>query len=371
MYVRVLGTHWFVGSGLPGAALSEAAVGGILLAGSLTVMIACLICLVKILNSLLHGPMRLVVRRYINADFPGYAAFLTGYFAMLCGAGITILVQSSSVFTSTLTPLVGIGVVTVERVYPLTLGSNIGTTVTGILAALTADATMIRYTLQIALCHLFFNISGILIWFPIPFMRRIPTSLAKKLGNTTAQYRWFAIFYLILMFLVLPMSVFALSLAGWYVLVAVGVPVLIVFAFIVIVNILQDKRPNWLLKPLRTWNFLPRPLRSLDPYDHVLTACFRSAGCIRCRRRCPCCKPDEIIVSGTAVIPDVIVTDSRRSSDSLGDAWKIGSEKQHSSSSAVVSHETSRTHSQSVNGVVNKSYVNNELNYESFTVSRL
>lgn len=39
---------------------------------------------------------------------------------------MTILVQSSSIFTSTLTPLAGLGVISLERVYPLTLGSNIG-----------------------------------------------------------------------------------------------------------------------------------------------------------------------------------------------------------------------------------------------------
>lgn len=130
MYVSIVGTHVFVGSGLPGAALSEAAVGGILLAGSLLAMIVCLLFLVKILNSLLRGPMARIVRKMINADFPGIFAPLTGYAAMLVGAGVTVLVQSSSVFTSTLTPLVGMGVVTVERVYPMTLGSNIGTTVT-------------------------------------------------------------------------------------------------------------------------------------------------------------------------------------------------------------------------------------------------
>ena len=45
---------------------------------------------------------------------------------MVVGAGLTVLVQSSSVFTSTLTPLAGTGLVTLDRVYPLTLGSNIG-----------------------------------------------------------------------------------------------------------------------------------------------------------------------------------------------------------------------------------------------------
>ena len=42
------------------------------------------------------------------------------------GALVTFLVQSSSVFTATVTPLVGAGVLTLERAYPLTLGSNIG-----------------------------------------------------------------------------------------------------------------------------------------------------------------------------------------------------------------------------------------------------
>lgn len=69
--------------------------------------------------------------------------------------------QSSSIFTSTLTPLVGLGIITIERVYPFTLGSNIGTTITGIMAALTATTPKeLRNSLQIALCHTFFNIFG-------------------------------------------------------------------------------------------------------------------------------------------------------------------------------------------------------------------
>ena len=55
---------------------------------------------------------------------------------MLVGACLTIIVQSSSVFTSTLTPLAGVGLVSFEQAYPLTLGSNIGTTTTSFLAAL-------------------------------------------------------------------------------------------------------------------------------------------------------------------------------------------------------------------------------------------
>jgi solute carrier family 34 (sodium-dependent phosphate cotransporter) len=280
------GSHLFVGSGLPGAALSEAAAGGILLAASLILMIVCLVTMVNTLNSLLRGPMAKIVRRTINADFPGCFSFLTGYVALLIGAGVTVLVQSSSVFTSALTPLVGIGVVTVERVYPLTLGSNIGTTVTSLLAALTADPNMIKYTIQISMCHLFFNISGILIWYPIPLLRRVPISLAKKLGNTTAKYRWFAVVYLILLYLLFPLAIFGLSVASIWALVGVGIPVIIIAIFVVIVNIIQSKRPNWLPEFLRSWDFLPLPLHSLEPYDRVITVCFRSSlyrKCCKCK----------------------------------------------------------------------------------------
>jgi hypothetical protein len=63
-----------------------------------------------------------------------------------------------------------------------------------------------------------FYFSGILLWFPIPFMRNVPIRLAKKLGDTTATYRWFAIVYIIASFFLIPISVFAISLAGWYIL---------------------------------------------------------------------------------------------------------------------------------------------------------
>ena len=71
------------------------------------------------------------------------------------------------------------------------------------------------HELQVALCHLFFNISGILLWFPVPFLRRIPISLAKSMGDTVATYRWFALVYLLLVYFLFPVSIFGLSLAGW------------------------------------------------------------------------------------------------------------------------------------------------------------
>merc|ERR1712127_873783 len=120
----------------------------------------------------------------------------SGYLAMLVGMGITICVQSSSITTSALTPLVGIGVLKVERMYPTVLGANTGTCITGVLAALAADASKLALTLQVAYAHLFFNVTGIFIWYGIWPLRAVPIRLAKALGDTTAKYRWFALAYL-------------------------------------------------------------------------------------------------------------------------------------------------------------------------------
>nr|XP_009665202.1 PREDICTED: sodium-dependent phosphate transport protein 2A [Struthio camelus australis] len=79
---------------------------------------------------------------------PHPLSWLTGYFAMVVGAGMTFVVQSSSVFTSAITPLIGLGVISIERAYPLTLGSNIGTTTTAILAALASPRDKLANSFQ-------------------------------------------------------------------------------------------------------------------------------------------------------------------------------------------------------------------------------
>ena len=81
----------------------------ILLILSLVMLCGCLLGLIRLLNSLLGEKVKAVISRYVNQDLPlPYLAWLTGYLAMLVGAVMTVLVQSSSVFTSTLTPLPGL-----------------------------------------------------------------------------------------------------------------------------------------------------------------------------------------------------------------------------------------------------------------------
>uniref|UniRef100_A0A8C6WS54 Sodium-dependent phosphate transport protein 2B n=1 Tax=Neogobius melanostomus TaxID=47308 RepID=A0A8C6WS54_9GOBI len=278
--------HMFAYSDLP-----DLAIGLILMALSLLFLCTCLILIVKLLNSMLKGQVAVVIKKVLNTDFPFPFTWVTGYIAILVGAGMTFVVQSSSVFTSAITPLVGIGVISLERAYPLTLGSNLGTTTTAILAALASPGDTLSNSLQIALCHFFFNIMGILLWYPFPF-QRVPIRLARGLGNKTAKYRWFAALYLFLCFVAMPITVFALSLAGWQVLVGVGVPIIVVIIFSVIVNVMQKRCPRFLPKFLRTWDFLPRPLHSLAPWDHVVTVSLGVCGqyCCCC---CKCCNKEE------------------------------------------------------------------------------
>ncbi len=116
----------------------------------------------------------MTVKKVLNPAWSNNVlAYLWGYFLIVMGAGLTFCVQSSSVFTSTLTPLVGIGLLEVETVYPLFLGSNIGTTSTGMLSALATNGTQqnLEDALTIAFVHLFFNVFGILLFYPLPFLR--------------------------------------------------------------------------------------------------------------------------------------------------------------------------------------------------------
>uniref|UniRef100_A0A4W4HM25 Solute carrier family 34 member 2a n=1 Tax=Electrophorus electricus TaxID=8005 RepID=A0A4W4HM25_ELEEL len=285
--------HIFVNTELP-----DLAVGLILLAMSLLVLCTCLVLIVKLLNSVLKGQVAKVIKTIINTDFPFPFAWLTGYLAIIVGAVMTFIVQSSSVFTSAITPLVGIGVISIERAYPLSVGSNIGTTSTAVLAALASPGDTLTNSLQIALVHLFFNVSGIVLWYIVPFMRA-PIWLAKSLGDVTARHRWFALIYILVCFFLLPLLIFGLSLAGWAVLLAVLLPPAILLLFVVSVNVLQGRWPHALPSCLRTWDFLPIWARSLEPWDRVVTVVTACCCCCKC---CEVAQGDE--EAGSTSPPD-------------------------------------------------------------------
>lgn len=118
--------------------------------------------------------------------------------AGLLGLGLTAFVQSSSITTSLVVSLVGTQLTTIEKIYPYTLGANLGTTVTAILAALVTGNVN---AITVALCHSIFNAFGITVWYPL---RKIPISLAKKLGELSGEKRLLAFIYIMAIFIILP-----------------------------------------------------------------------------------------------------------------------------------------------------------------------
>jgi len=220
--------------------------GGVCLFLSLLLLTACLVGLVNVLQRGLNGMSTRIIYKATNVN---------GLLAMGIGAGITVLVQSSSITTSVLTPLVGVGCIQLEQMFPLTLGANIGTTVTGLLASMVSDSVQ---ALQVALCHLFFNITGILIWYPLPFMRKVPLNGARALGRATRRSKLIPGIYIITVFIVLP--ILLLGIDALFEQDSVGFTVL--GSFIVILIILLGLRFIWWWHKkdgkAKTWNYLDR-----------------------------------------------------------------------------------------------------------------
>lgn len=190
-----------------GMGWADGTVGVMLAVGAALMTIVALTGIVKLMKALMEARASTYLKRALEAN----AAV-----SMLIGALVTIMVQSSSITTSTLVPLVGIGLITLEAMFPLTLGANIGTTITALIAAMANSGDGASAGLQIALCHLLFNILGIALWYPIPQLRNLPLAMARKLGELVARWRPAALAYIAIVFFLLPAGVLALDklLAG-------------------------------------------------------------------------------------------------------------------------------------------------------------
>lgn len=128
----------------------------------------------------------------------------TPILAMAVGAIATVMVQSSSITTSLMVPLAGAGVLTLAQAFPVTLGANIGTTVTALLAALAATGEYAGAGLTIALVHLLFNLSGTLLIYPWEPIRNIPLRMAQGVADLAIRSRGLAIAYVAGLFYLVP-----------------------------------------------------------------------------------------------------------------------------------------------------------------------
>ncbi len=128
--------------------------------------------------------------------------FSTPLTSFAWGTGLTALVQSSSVTTPLVVPLVATGKLTLRQSFPYIMGANIGTTFTALLAALFHSNTAI----SLAVAHLLFNLIGVLLFFPFDFMRNIPIWLATQLGKLTIANRLIGFLYILITFFFLPFA---------------------------------------------------------------------------------------------------------------------------------------------------------------------
>lgn len=125
-----------------------------------------------------------------------------GVIGIAVGIGVTIAVQSSSITTSILVPLVASGILTLPNAYPITVGANIGTTITALLASL---AVILPDGLTIALVHTLFNVVATLLLFPIPKIRMVPVRLAERFAELASGNRWILLVYAVGAYMILPL----------------------------------------------------------------------------------------------------------------------------------------------------------------------
>jgi solute carrier family 34 (sodium-dependent phosphate cotransporter) len=125
-----------------------------------------------------------------------------GAIGILVGIGVTVAVQSSTITTSILVPLVAAGILSLPNAYPITLGANVGTTITALLASL---AVLRPEGLTIALVHTLFNVTAITLLYPVPRVRLVPVRLAEWLAGLAIAHRSVVAAYVLGLFIVIPL----------------------------------------------------------------------------------------------------------------------------------------------------------------------
>lgn len=169
-----------------------------LLLFSLVLMFAALRFLVVVLKGL-------VLRRV--ASLFDDVIFKSAGRAMLFGLVVTVLVQSSSITTSLAVPLAAAGLLTLEQIFPYTLGANVGTTITAILAALAIGEVS---AVSVAFAHMLFNVCGICVIWPVPAIRRLPIELSVRLTRIALLNPVIPVIWVVFVFYLLPFAVILL-----------------------------------------------------------------------------------------------------------------------------------------------------------------
>jgi solute carrier family 34 (sodium-dependent phosphate cotransporter) len=123
------------------------------------------------------------------------------------GTALTAAVQSSSITTSLIVPLVATKRVKLGDAMPFVLGANLGTTITALLAAIIKSQAAIN----LAFAHILFNLSGILLFLTFKTTRNFLINLAKTFGKLTIEFRLIGFLYIVVIFFMVPFSLIYLN----------------------------------------------------------------------------------------------------------------------------------------------------------------
>jgi solute carrier family 34 (sodium-dependent phosphate cotransporter) len=167
----------------------------LLLAIGLGLIFGALGLITKNMRQLVAGSVERAMNRVVGTG--------GGAIGLLVGLLVTVAVQSSTITTTILVPLVAAGILTLPNAFPITLGANVGTTITGLLASL---AVLRPEGLTIALVHTLFNVTAITAFYPVPRIRLVPVRAAEHLAALAVRRRWVVFVYVIGLFILLPLA---------------------------------------------------------------------------------------------------------------------------------------------------------------------
>jgi sodium-dependent phosphate cotransporter len=130
--------------------------------------------------------------------------FKNAWKSFFWGTITTAAIRSSTITTSVVVPIVAQRIVSLRKAAPFILGANIGTTITAFIAAFFNVNT--TGAISIAISHFLFNLIGVLIFYPIPLLRKIPIEMANWLGKLTIKYRLAVFVYILMIFFFIPFT---------------------------------------------------------------------------------------------------------------------------------------------------------------------
>ena len=107
------------------------------------------------------------------AQLEGVKVFLSGIsnpiLLVLIGTVFTAIIQSSSVMTSVAIAMLCVGLISLDQGIFITMGSNIGSCIVAIIAGMTSGTNAKRTSL----IHLFFNVSGVVMFLIVGFIIKL------------------------------------------------------------------------------------------------------------------------------------------------------------------------------------------------------